>query len=272
MGGSLRRTRGKAKESGTRKSRGGGKRLRGRASGGKTRLALQFLALVLFGWVAGYLISTQLLYPAPAPATDLVTVPDVHGMGVDSARERLASTHLQLGDVDSLRYPTVARDVILGQSPLAGQLARPGAAVAVTRSLGPQRRSVPDVSHVDAERAHILLETSGFLVALDSVEADVPRGRVVETIPGPGQIVALPAEIRVEVSKGPPLVPMPLLLGLQKDEALSVLDSLGLVADEVEEVFRFGRDQGIVVEQQPPADSLMARGSAVHLSVGKGGS
>lgn len=270
LGGSLRRTRGKkrgAKKSASTSS----KRRRSGAPGGGLRLLLQLAGLLILGWGTGYLISTQILYPAPPPPTDLVQVPDVQGVGLATARERLAGTGLELGEVDSLRYPTVPRDLILGQSPLAGQLAKPGTKVQVTRSLGPQRRMVPDLSRVDADRARTVLETSGFVVAVDSVEAEVPRGRVIETDPAPDQEVALPAEIHLKVSKGPPLVPMPLVLGLTEVDATRMLDSLGLVVGDVEEVFRFGRDQGIVVEQQPPADSLLERGSAVHLSVGRRG-
>jgi beta-lactam-binding protein with PASTA domain len=64
---------------------------------------------------------------------------------------------------------------------------------------------------------------------------------------------------------------MPLVLGLPREEAEAVLDSLGLEVAEVEEVFRFGRDQGIVVEQEPAADTEMTRGSPVRLSVGRRG-
>jgi beta-lactam-binding protein with PASTA domain len=64
---------------------------------------------------------------------------------------------------------------------------------------------------------------------------------------------------------------MPLVLGMEQAEAESVLDSLGLVVSGVEEVFRFGRDQGIVVEQEPAADTELRRGSAVRLKVGRRG-
>ncbi|HSG46178.1 MAG TPA: PASTA domain-containing protein, partial [Longimicrobiales bacterium] len=207
---------------------------------------------------------------APPPA-DVVEVPDVRGMGVAAAQERLLGSDLTLGQVDSLRHPSVARDLILGQSPLPGQLAEPGTAIRVTRSLGAQMRAVPDVRRVDAERARIILESSGFVVSVDSIEAEIPRGRVVSTAPAPEQTVSLPAEIRLRVSTGPPLVPMPMLLGLEEAEALAVLDSLGLTVGEVEEVFRFGRDQGVVVEQEPPADTPMERGAAVRLAVGRRG-
>ena len=84
-------------------------------------------------------------------------------------------------------------------------------------------------------------------------------------------MVALPAQIQLTVSLGPPLVPMPSVLGMDEATARAAIDSLGLVVSEVKEVFRFGRDQGIVVEQEPPADSLLERGSAVRLSVGRRG-
>lgn len=280
LGGSLRRTRprkrartGNGPEKRPKSGRTRRRRKTSSAGGlpGGGRFALQLLGLVIAGWAVGYLVATRILYPAPPPPADLVEVPDVRGVGLVTARERLADSGLELGAVDSLRHPTVARDQILGQAPLPGQLARPGAEILVTRSLGPQRRAVPDLTRVDAERARMVLETSGFVVVVDTVEAEVPRGRVVSTAPESGAIVALPAEVRMEVSRGPPLVPMPLLLGLEEAAAVSVLDSLGLVLSEVEEVFRFGRDQGIVVEQQPPADTPLERGSAVRLAVGRRG-
>ncbi len=273
LGGSLKRTRRRAgtgrREAGDEGEGGGGSwyaRLDGWA-----RLTLQVVGLALFGWLAGWLIATQVVFPAPPPHNDLVAVPDVRGLGLATARERLRGAGLDLGVVDSLRHPSVERGLVLGQSPLPGQLAEPGDGVRVTRSLGPQLRGVPDVRHVDADRARIVLETSGFVVAVDTVDAEIPRGRVVETTPGPDQTVALPAEIHLKVSRGPPLVPMPLVLGLSEVDAVAVLDSLGLTVGEVEEVFRFGRDQGIVVEQEPPADSLLERGAAVRLSVGRRG-
>ena len=48
-----------------------------------------------------------------------------------------------------------------------------------------------------------------------------------------------------------------------------MLDSLGLVVSEITTRFRFGRDQGRVVEQAPPPDSLLDPGSLVQLVVGR---
>jgi len=240
-------------------------RLRGRT------LVFAVAGLAVAGWFVGYVISTRVVFPAPPPPGDLFEVPDLRGLGTASASERLAGVGLDLGPVDSLQHPSVAAGLVLGQSPLPGQLASPETPIRVTVSTGPQMRAVPDVVALEQERARVVLETSGFVVNLDTAESEEPRGRVIEVTPPPESVVALPAQVRVLVSTGPPVVPMPLVLGLEQAEAEAMLDSLGLVVSEVEEVFRFGRDQGIVVEQEPAADTELQRGSAVRLKVGRRG-
>lgn len=275
LGGSLRRTRRRHAEASQEEPRpqgswSGGRR-HGRGRMGWGRVVLWALGLGVVGWGGAYLVATRILFPAPPPPPGLIQVPDLRGLDVSVATERLTDAGLHLGAVDSLRHPTVAPGLILGQAPLPGQLALPGTSVQVTRSLGPQRAAVPDVSGVTLDRARVVLETSGFVVKVDSATADVPRGRVIAMDPPADSMVALPAQVRITVSLGPPLVPMPSVLGMDEATARAVLDSLGLVVGQVQEVFRFGRDQGIVVEQEPPADSLLERGSAVRLSIGRRG-
>ena len=270
LGGSLARRRGgkRRRAAGvTRKS----KKRDWRFPGVGSNLFVAIGGVAILGWLGGYVISTQLLFPAPPPPGDLFEVPNIRGLGLASARERLAGAGLELGVIDSLLHPSIAQTLIVGQSPLPGQVARPASSVRVTVSLGPQMRSVPDVTTLDEDRARILLESSGFVVSIDTAHAQMPRGRVVEIVPPADAVVALPAGIRMVVSLGPPLVAMPSVLGLAQEEAVQLLDSLGLIVSDVREVFRFGRDQGIVVEQEPAADIKLERGSAVQLSVGRRG-
>jgi serine/threonine-protein kinase len=229
-------------------------------------------AVVLGGWFLGYVVSTQFLFPAPPPPDNLREVPNVRGVGIGTAGERLAGAGLTLGPVDSLLHPSVSSGLVLGQSPLPGQVARPDTPVRVTISLGPQTRAVPDVRALELSRARTVLETAGFRVTVDTMESEVERGRVIDLSPGADNVVPLPSEIRLLVSAGPPVVVMPFVLGMAEFDARSLLDSLGLLVTEVEEVFRFGRDQGIVVQQEPASDMELQRGSSVRLQVGRRGS
>ena len=264
LGSSIRRRRGK----GPRRR----KHIQGKAAGRGSRVAEYaglLGAIALIGFAGGYLVSTRVLFPAPVPPGGLFEVPDLRTTDGADAQSRLRQFGLELGAVDSLQHPTAPEGRVLGQSPLPGQMALAGSAVRITVSLGPEQRPVPDVLQLREADAREVLEGTGFSVAVDTAEADLPRGKVVQVIPEPGTAVSLPGEIRLVVSTGPALVEMPLVLGLEQAEAESMLDSLGLVVSEITTRFRFGRDQGRVVEQTPPPDSLLDPGSLVQLVVGR---
>ena len=264
LGGSLeRRRKRRSARAGDGTTRRGG---RGAPDG---RVAAIGAALLVVGWGVGYLVATKVVFPAPPPPGDMFEVPDLGGVDLATARELLADARLTLGDVDSITHPTVPASRIVGQSPIPGQSSLPESPVLVTVSLGPQTRSVPDIRGLAADQALIVLQASGFVASTDSIESEEPRGRVVEMSPRPDTVVSLPASVALVVSSGPAMVSMPLLLGMGEQEALEALEDLGLVVGEVREVFRFGRDQGVVVEQEPAADTQLRRGETVNLAVGR---
>ena len=246
---------------------------------GSSRLALlaeprtlgMLAILAVLGFVGGYLISTRVVYPPPPPPGDLMPIPKLAGELPEDAADTLAALGLVLGGVDSLNHPSVPEGRIVGQSPLPGQLSLVGDTVRIALSTGPEQRPVPDVLRLHADWARTILETSGFVVEVDSVDSDAPRGGVVSMAPEPGTEATIPMEVRLSVSMGPPEFEMPLLLGLSEEDARAVLDSLGLNVGEVETRFRFGRDQGLVVEQDPPPESMIQEGATVRLVVGRRG-
>jgi len=226
-------------------------------------------AVLLASFGIGYTIATRVLFPLPPPAGDLTEVPDVRGLDGTEARRVLEAVGLNVVVADSFRHPAAVKGKVMGQCPLGGQLAVAGDTVRLTASLGPVRRPVPDVVRLSINSARNVLEASGFTVAVDSLEDDLPAGQVVEILPEAGTEVDLPMEVRIAMSTGPPLVAMPFLLGIEQATAEAMLDSLDLVVSEIITRFRFGRDQGRVVAQDPPADSLVLPGSQVSLVVGR---
>jgi len=236
------------------------------------KVVLAGAAAVLLGWGTGYLYATHVAFPGPEiHVAEYREIPELLGLELAEARELLAERGLETGSVDSIHHPEAGRGRILGQSPLPGQLGIPGGEVELTISLGPEERPIPDVTRLRADRALTVLQTTGFQVVVDSTEAWVAPGRVVETEPRAGSMLTLPGEVRMTVSLGPPMVTMPNLVGLQEERARMLLDSLGLVVGEVETAFRFGFNQGEVLEHFPRPDSLVARGGEVRLVIGRRG-
>jgi serine/threonine-protein kinase len=227
--------------------------------------------LAVLGFTGGYLISTRVVYPLPPPPGDLFSVPDLSGELPADLADTLASMGLVIGSVDTLSHPEIPAGRIVGQSPLPGQLFLRGDTLRITLSSGAERRPVPDVRRLNSDRAAIILETSGFTVSVDSVDSDEPRGDVISMSPEAGTAMTIPAQVLLSISMGPPEFAMPVLVGLSEEDARARLEEHGLILGDVETRFRFGRDQGMVVEQAPASGTMVQEGSSVRLVVGRRG-
>jgi len=272
LGGSMRRRRPSATGGAVASKRKPASSRRRGGQSGRARLLLLAAAASIVGSGTGYLYATHVVFaPVEDQIVDFVQVPDLRALLVDEAETFALDRGLQVGTVEAVHHPDVPEGRVLGQSPFPGQLAVAGREVELTVSLGPEQRVVPDVTRLRTDRALTVLRATGFLVVVDSIEANIPAGRVVATFPEAGAALPLPSEVRLAVSLGPPLLPMPYLAGLQEDRARALLDSLGFVVGEVETRFRFGFSQGEVLEHFPAADSLIPAGTEVRLVIGRRG-
>lgn len=202
----------------------------------------------------GYLIATRLLFPAPsAPGGEaLVELPELVGLDVASAEERVRGLGLNFDAGSEVYHAHAAAGLVVAQSPLPGQLARPGAPVRVTVSLGPQRVVVPDVTGLSERQARIILEQLGFRTTIQSRDAPIRSGRVLRTSPEAGTEMSVPSEVNIVVSKGFAVAAVPDLIGRHAEDVEEILDELGLRLG----VVSFDEDApdapGRVIGQTPP--------------------
>lgn len=264
------RRRGKAKSSGPEKARPA-------ASGAGWAHALRSGALGrgllagLGGLGIGYLVATLFLFPAAEAPDDLIEVPDLHGMSDIDAILRAEDAGFTVGTIDSLLLPSVDAGTVIGQSPLPGQLGTDSTQVRLTVSAGALQLPVPAVLGLPLPRALDLLDATGFTAQVDTVESDEQGGTVVSVDPAVGERLPVPASVSIEVSEGAPPVEVPRLVGLDEEDALALIDSLGLTVGDVEEQFRFGLDQGKVVQQEPAPGVTVEHGASVRIVVGRRG-
>lgn len=220
------------------------------------------------GLGSGYFVSTALVFPSPEPPPGLQGVPDLRGTSAHQAPALLADSGLLRGRVDSVRHPVAPAGLVIGQSPLPGRTALPGAEVRLTMSLGPEIRPVPDVTRLRGVRATAALHAGGFVVQVDTVESEMSAGRIVEIHPAPGTAIAMPGSVRLAVSRGPPTFPMPELSGFAEYEARLLLDTLGLVLAKVEKRYSI-LNVNRVFGQYPEPNADVRTGTGVRLIVGE---
>jgi eukaryotic-like serine/threonine-protein kinase len=101
-----------------------------------------------------------------------VAVPPVVGQPYDNAASTLDGAGFKVvrRDVES-NQPA---DTVVGQSPAANTLARPGSTITLNVSKGPKTSTVPDVTSLDQEAARTQLEQSGFKVDVKQQETTDP--------------------------------------------------------------------------------------------------
>ncbi|NIW37322.1 MAG: PASTA domain-containing protein [Gemmatimonadetes bacterium] len=223
-------------------------------------------ALLLIGFGLGYLITAVLLFPSQSVARGLVRVPDLVGLQAEEARERLERARLGYEEAPGLSHSRPAGTVV-AQEPLAGQMARPGAAVDVFLSQGPRERPVPDIIGLAQSQAEIVLSHAGFSSQVIWVDAEADVGQVVGMQPAPGTPAAPSSEVRLIVSAGPRTVNVPDLSGRSLEEARTALERLGLRLGEVTELPDSLAAPGTVRGQSPRPGSVLDRGSAVGVAI-----
>jgi serine/threonine-protein kinase len=224
--------------------------------------------VLLFG--VGYLISAEWLFPASGPeaaADEVVEVPDMVGLDEADARAALADAGLELRVRSEMPHRDAPEGAVVAQSPLPGQLARPGAPVEATLSEGPRRRTVPDLRGLSGRQAQIVLERLGFSASVDTASSDVERGRVVGTRPEAGSDRSLPSEVRVVVSRGPEVSDVPELVGVHVDDVEERLRERGFRLGEVTYDPEAFSAPGRVIGQTPAPGYALREGGRVSVRV-----
>jgi len=131
-----------------------------------------------------------------------VTVPDVTGSSIDSARSEIAGAGLEVGSVtEDDGTSGLTPGTVTGQDPSGGASVAKGTSVdlIVAASGG---ASVPDVTGSDSSTARSKLESLGFTVSTAEVESTQPAGIVVDQDPGGGTQVPSGGTVTIYISSG----------------------------------------------------------------------
>ncbi len=194
-------------------------------------------------------------------------VPDLTGSTVDEATQQLEETQLILGLVTEEFDEDVAQGLVLRSAPTPqDDPLSPGAAVDIVTSAGPEPIDIPDLVGEAQRDAEQTVTDAGFEPEVEDEQVfddDVPSGSVASQSPSSGQGTRGDT-ITLTISKGPELVTMPQVIGMQFRDAKPLLEELGLTVkrEEIAQAF-FGtvRFQSVDEGEQIPV------GTEVKLSV-----
>ena len=167
-----------------------------------------------------------------------------------------------LGQLLEVNDENIPRGFIISQNPVAGTKMSPGTTVDLVVSKGPSLIVISDLSRKSPEDAIQILETLGFEYELiEEYSEDVEIGLVSGTIPESGEIVTPDELIQVIVSLGIK-IEVPEVEGLVYEDAINILEELGLVATVT------GDTNGVVRKQIPRKGEFVEPESVVELTFG----
>lgn len=224
--------------------------------------------LAVIGFIIGMYLSATVL------ARGEIVVPNIVEMSEGDARNTLAKANLTLEVVKSVNHPTIAKGLIVSQTPKANETVKKQSKIEVQVSDGVVMVDVPNVINSSLLSAEVAFGNVGLLVGEVTrvYHSQISPGQVIQQEPSSGKQIPQGTSVNLIISKGPePVwVKVPSLTGLNLSQAKSLLESYKLVVGVIqpEESTRYIKDT--ILRQDPGADSEVLQGSVVNLVISSG--
>jgi serine/threonine-protein kinase len=192
-------------------------------------------------------------------------VPKLRGLTVEDAQIALAAANLQLGEQSRAYDDRVAEGKIISSSPEVGESVKRDTVVDVTVSRGPEPVTMPDLVGSNGDQAQERLTSLGLTVERsDEFSDSVASGLVISTDPSGGTTAYRGDTVQLVVSKGPPLVTVPNVVGRSEKDARDELKDAGFKV-------KVNKPLGFVIfgvnSQDPQGGTQAPRGSTVTITV-----
>lgn len=194
---------------------------------------------------------------------EMAEVPDVEGLPLAEAQERLREAGLTPGEEIREFSAQVPRGAVVRTDPAAGEQRRPNSAVDLVVSRGRQIR-VPDVVGLPEGEAMQQLREAGLAVevAAERVYSEEDAGTVARQSPGAGRSAGEGDTVTLTISRGPEMVRVPDVVGEDQDRAVEILEDAGFEVN-VNRIFL----TGTVFSQSVDGGDRAPRGSTITIWV-----
>ena len=231
--------------------------------------------MVLFLGLAGVGVISAFAVVALLLRQEEVRVPDLTGRDIVSTIEVLSEYGLLLKVDRREPHVTLPKDRVIAQSPAAGRGIKKGRPVRVVVSLGPSETQTPRIVGQHYRRAEIIIRQGGYFPGTVTrvPSKDVKR----DTVIAQDQPGATPLEkgerisILVSAGKKPLTYAMPRLVGKKAEEAINIIDRMGLERRLIYRTSgkRPSAAERAVIRQKPRAGYPVAASDSVELVVSK---
>jgi len=221
--------------------------------------------------VAGLLVAAkEKVFTASSP------VPNLRGLTLTAARQRIAAEHFVLATSTPQYSKTVAAGLVIAQSPRPTVVMKQGSTVTVVPSRGVPNVAVPNLTGLDCTAAQRVLSVAGLAGTCPAAN------HVYSTTVGLNQVINWSSDNHFEpptapyhstlviaTSAGPPPVAVPAVAGQTWTAAQSALQAAGFAATETQQ-YSQSVMSGLVISTSPAAGAMEQKGTTVTVTVSEG--
>jgi eukaryotic-like serine/threonine-protein kinase len=154
----------------------------------------------------------------------MITVPQVTGLTQDAADAELRKAGLTPGPVTKAASATIGAGVVISTDPVFGTSWPQTKPVSLTVSAG---LPLPNLVGQQFTTAQGMAQSGGFQLNQQSVTSSQPPGTITSQSPAPGTPISNGEVVTVQVSSGPPQVPIPNVVGQSVPAASAALVAAG---------------------------------------------
>jgi eukaryotic-like serine/threonine-protein kinase len=155
----------------------------------------------------------------------MINVPQVTGLTENAAETALRKQGLTPGAVTSAASSTIGAGVVISTDPVAGTAWPQDKPVGLTVSAGPP---LPNLVGQMFPAAQALAQQGGYQLEQQTVSTSTqPAGTIVGQSPAAGSPITQGEVVTVQVSSGPPEVPIPSVTGDSVQQATQILTAAG---------------------------------------------
>jgi beta-lactam-binding protein with PASTA domain len=195
-------------------------------------------------------------------------IPSVSGLPQEQAVKDLNQAGFKV-NLDNEASDSVREGFAIRTVPREGTLVERGERITLFVSTGPELVTVPDVVGLSRDSAESRITQEGLDVAVREQESDEREDEVIAQDPGGGAEIERGATVTITVSTGREQVDVPAVTGLSPGDAARMLRAEGLNVTQRERTVTDESQDGVVIEQRPPAGVEVEEGSTVIIVVGR---
>ena len=155
-------------------------------------------------------------------------VPDVVGAAYELAVGELERLKLVPQRTNDEYHDSMPPGNVIRIEPKPGTEVKPGDKVQVVVSKGRAPLTVPNLIAKNVNDARQILQNMGLVVEVEEVDSEKPAGEVLEQSPPDGAGIEPGKTVKLKVSKGPPMIPVPDVNNQPCANAQATLQAAGL--------------------------------------------